>query len=124
MGGRTADRDMGIGATNIVAQFKNEKWNQSGILNVARHGHRAILYKDRIMIVGGAGDNRLDQIKPLRVILSLYLEWSKFGIYHLRKIMQAKKFEVFQAMHTIQNYLSSILNSVNKIFVFHSHVHF
>ena len=58
MGGRTADRDMGIGATDIVAQFKNEKWNQLGILNVARQGHRAILYKDRIMIVGGAGDNR------------------------------------------------------------------
>ena len=72
MGGRTADRDMGIGATDIVAQFKNEKWNQLGILNVARQGHRAILYKDRIMIVGGAGDNRSDRIQPLSIIFSLY----------------------------------------------------
>jgi len=58
MGGRTTDRDTGIGATDIVTQFKNEKWQQLGILNVARQGHRAILYKNRIMIVGGAGDNR------------------------------------------------------------------
>lgn len=58
IGGRTADRNMGIGATDIVAQFKNEEWNKLGKINVARQGHRAILHKDRIMIVGGAGDNR------------------------------------------------------------------
>ena len=58
MGGRTADRDMGIGATNIVAQFYKDKWEKLGHLNFARQGHRAILHKDRIMIVGGAGDNR------------------------------------------------------------------
>ena len=57
-------------------------------------------------------------------IKSVFLEWSKFGIYHLRKIMQAKKFEVLQAMHTIQNCLLSILNSVNKILAFQSNVHF
>ena len=58
IGGRTADRELGIGATDIVAQFQNDKWNRLGNLNVARQGHRAILHKDRIMIVGGAGDNR------------------------------------------------------------------
>ena len=58
MGGRTADRDMGIGATDIVAQFIDEGWRKLGRINVARQGHRAILHRDRIMIVGGAGDNR------------------------------------------------------------------
>ena len=58
MGGRTANRDTGVGVTDIVAQFKNNTWTLLGNLNVARQGHRAILHKERIMIVGGAGDNR------------------------------------------------------------------
>ena len=58
MGGRTADRDMGIGATDIVAQFIGEGWRKLGRIKVARQGHRVILHRDRIMIVGGAGDNR------------------------------------------------------------------
>ena len=56
IGGRTANRDSGFGATDIVAQFKNEIWIQLGALNVARH--RAMLHKGRIMVVGGAGDNK------------------------------------------------------------------
>lgn len=55
---RSAHKATGIGATDVVAQFKDEKWTQLGLLNVARQGHRAILHKGRVMIVGGAGDNR------------------------------------------------------------------
>ena len=44
MGGRTTNRDTGVGVTNIVAQFKNNTWTLLGNLNVARQGHRAILH--------------------------------------------------------------------------------
>ena len=42
------------GPNDIVAEYKNLKWNDLGNLASPRYGHRSVYIRNKIFIIGGA----------------------------------------------------------------------